>query len=48
MEQSQQKQECKCLGDKELKALKKQIADLNKKVLALEKELLTFRKVLTK
>jgi hypothetical protein len=45
---NQQKHECKCLGAKELKALKKQIADLGKKVETLEKQLITFRKVLTK
>jgi hypothetical protein len=40
------KQECNC--DKEVKALKKQIAELGKKVETLEKQLITFRKVLTK
>ena len=46
--QNSPKQECKCLGAKELKALKNQIADLGKKVETLEKQLITFRKVLTK
>ena len=42
------KQECKCEGGKEIKALKKQVADLGKKVEELEKQLAIFRKVLTK
>lgn len=46
--QNNPKHECKCEGGKELKALKKQIADLGKKVETLEKQLITFRKVLTK
>lgn len=46
--QSNPKQECKCLGAKDLKAVKKQIADLGKKVETLEKQLITLRKVLTK
>ena len=46
--QNNPKQECKCLGAKELKTLKKQIADLGKKVETLEKQLITFRKVITK
>ena len=46
--QSNPKQECKCEGGKEIKALKKQIADLGKKVETLEKQLITLRKVLTK
>jgi hypothetical protein len=45
---NQQKHECKCEGGKELKALKKQIVDLNKKVETLEKQLAIIRKVLTK
>ena len=46
--QNNSKQECKCLGAKELKALKKQVADLGKKVDTLEKQLVTLRKVLTR
>ena len=46
--QSKQPNECKCVGDKKVKALEKQIADLGKKVETLEKQLITFRKVLTK
>ena len=45
---NQQKHECKCEGGKELKALKKQVADLGKKVETLEKQLNILRKVLTK
>jgi hypothetical protein len=45
---NQQKHECKCEGGKEIKALKKQIAELGKKVETLEKQLITLRKVLTK
>jgi hypothetical protein len=45
---SNPKHECKCEGGKELKALKKQVVDLNKKVEELEKQLTIFRKVLTK
>lgn len=48
MEQNPQKHECKCEGGKEIKALKKQIAELRKRVETLEKQLITFRKVLTK
>lgn len=40
--------ECKCIGSKELKALKKQLADLGKKVETIEKQLITLRKALTK
>ena len=46
--QNNPKQEGKCQGSKEVKALKKQIADLGKKVETLEKQRITFRKVLTK
>lgn len=46
--QNNPKQECKCQGSKEVKALKKQVAELGKKVETLEKQLITFRKVLTK
>lgn len=46
--QNKQPNECKCEGSKEIKALKKQVADLGKKVEILEKQLITFRKVLTK
>lgn len=46
--QNKQPNECKCEGSKEIKALKKQVADLSKKVETLEKQLITFRKVLTK
>lgn len=46
--QNKQPNECKCIGAKELKALKKQISELGKKVETLEKQLITIRKVLTK
>ena len=46
--QNNPKQECKCNSAKELKALKKQVADLGKKVETLEKQLTILRKVLTK
>jgi archaellum component FlaC len=46
--QNKQTNECKCEGGKEIKALKKQIADLGKKVETLEKQLAILRKVLTK
>lgn len=46
--QNNPKHECKCEGGKELKALKKQVAELGKKVETLEKQLITLRKVLTK
>lgn len=46
--QNNPKHECKCEGGKEIKALKKQVAELGKKVETLEKQLITFRKVLTK
>jgi hypothetical protein len=46
--QNNPKQECKCEGGKEIKALKKQVADLGKKVETLEKQLVIIRKVLTK
>lgn len=46
--QNNPKHECKCQGSKEVKALKKQVAELGKKVETLEKQLITFRKVLTK
>ena len=46
--QNKQPNECKCEGGKEIKALKKQIVELNKKVDTLEKQLVTLRKVLTR
>ena len=46
--QNNPKHECKCEGGKEIKALKKQVAELTQKVEILEKQLITFRKVLTK
>jgi hypothetical protein len=46
--QNNPKQECKCDGGKEIKALKKQVADIGKKVETLEKQLTILRKVLTK
>jgi hypothetical protein len=46
--QNNPKHECKCEGGKEIKALKKQVAELGKRVETLEKQLITFRKVLTK
>ena len=45
---NQPKHECKCEGGKEIKALKKQVAELGKKVDTLEKQLTILRKVLTK
>ena len=46
--QNKQPNECKCEGGKEIKALKKQFADLGKKVDTLEKQLVTLRKALTR
>ncbi len=46
--QNNQPNECKCVGAKELKALKKQLADLGTKVETLEKQLITLRKAVRK
>lgn len=46
--QNKQTNECKCLGSKELKALKKQLADLNLEVEQLHKEIATLRKAVRK
>lgn len=44
--QNKQTNECKCLGDKKVKALEKQIAELKSETAQLRKELSTIRKVL--
>ena len=46
--QNKQTNECKCIGNKELKALKKQIAELFGKVEQLEKQISTLRKAVRK
>lgn len=46
--QNKQPNECKCLGSKELKALKKQLADLTLEVAQLHKEIATLRKAVRK
>lgn len=46
--QSNPKQECKCLGAKELKALKKQITELKSEIAELRKEIATLRKAVRK
>lgn len=46
--QSKQTNECKCIGNKEFKALKKQITELFGKVEQLEKQILTLRKAVRK
>lgn len=46
--QNNPKQECKCLGAKELKALKKEIAELKSEIAELRKEVATLRKAVRK
>ena len=46
--QNNPKQECKCLGAKELKALKKQISDLSLEISELRKQVTTLRKAVIK
>lgn len=46
--QNNQTNECKCIGNKEFRELKKQIAELSGKVEQLERQILTLRKALTK
>lgn len=41
---NQQKQECKCEGGKELKALKKQVSELKYEIAELHKQIATLRK----
>ena len=48
MEQIKQNDECKCLGGKELKSLKKQIAELHTEIAELRKEVATLRKAVRK
>jgi Tfp pilus assembly protein PilO len=45
---NQQKHECKCEGGKELKALKKQYAELLEKFEQLERQVTTLRKAVRK
>ena len=45
---NQQKHECKCEGGKEIKALKKQLADLKSEIAELRKEIATLRKAVIK
>ena len=45
---NQQKHECKCEGGKEIKALKKQLADLKTEIAELRKEVATLRKAVRK
>ena len=44
--QNNPKHECKCEGSKDLKALKKQVADIKSELAVLRKELTIIRKVL--
>ena len=46
--QNKQSNECKCLGSKELKALKKEIAELKSKMEQLHKEIAILRKAVRK
>lgn len=46
--QNNPKHECKCEGGKELKALKKQVADLKTEIAELRKEIATLRKAVRK
>lgn len=46
--QNNPKHECKCEGSKELKALKKQIAELTQKIEILERQVSTLRKAVRK
>lgn len=47
-EQSKSSNECKCLGDKKVKALEKQIAELKSEIAQFRNELKIIRKVLTR
>ena len=42
------KQECKCEGGKEIKALKKQLSDLSLEIAELHKQIATLRKAVRK
>ena len=46
--QNKQTNECKCLGIKELKALKKELAELKSEMSQLHKEIATLRKAVRK
>jgi prefoldin subunit 5 len=46
--QNNPKQECKCLGSKELKALKKELAELKSEIAELHKQIATLRKAVRK
>ena len=46
--QNNQKQECKCDGSKEVKALKKQLTELKSEIEELRKEVATLRKAVRK
>ena len=46
--QNNPKQECKCQGSKEVKALKKQYDELFEKIEQLERQVATLRKAVTK
>ena len=46
--QNNPKQECKCLGAKELKALKKQLSDLSLEIAEVHKQVATLRKAVRK
>lgn len=46
--QNNPKHECKCEGSKELKALKKQVAELLEKIENLERQVTTLRKAVRK
>ena len=42
------KQECKCIGDRKVKALEKQIAELKSEIIELRKEVAILRKAVRK
>lgn len=42
------KQECKCIGDRKVKALEKQIAELKSEIAELHKQIATLRKAVRK
>ena len=46
--QNKQPNECKCIGNKELKALKKEIAELKSEMAQLHKEISILRKAVRK
>lgn len=46
--QNNPKHECKCEGGKELKALKKQVAELKSEIAELHKQIATLRKAVKK